>query len=51
MKSKDLFIKEIACLRGVENTLRHQVLLDTAFDRDEHVVFDVINQLHDSSYF
>ena len=51
MKSNDLFIKEIACLRGVENLLRHQVLLETAFDRDEHMVFDVINQLRDSSYF
>jgi hypothetical protein len=51
MKSNDMFIKEIACLRGVQNLLRHQVLLDTAFDRDEHMVFDVINQLRDSSYF
>ena len=51
MKSNDTFIKEVACLRGVENPLRHQNMLDTAFDRDEHMVFDVINQLRDSSYF
>jgi hypothetical protein len=51
MKSSNLFIKELACLRGVENPLRHQVLLDTAFDRDEQLVFDVINHLRDSSYF
>jgi hypothetical protein len=51
MKSQDTFIKELACLRGVQNTLRHQDLLEVAFDRDEHMVFDVLNQLRDSSYF
>jgi hypothetical protein len=51
MRSSNLFLKELACLRGVENPLRHQVLLDTAFDRDEQLVFDVINHLRDSSYF
>jgi hypothetical protein len=51
MKSDDLFIKEIACLRGVENPLRHKYILDTALDRNEQLVFDIINRLHDSSYF
>jgi len=51
MKSKNPFIKELACLRGTENPLRHQSMLDTAFDRDEQLVFDVIGQLRDSSYF
>jgi hypothetical protein len=51
MRSNDLFIQEISCLRGVDNSLRHHDLLDTAFDRDEQLVFDVINQLKDSSYF
>jgi hypothetical protein len=51
MSSDNLFLKEIACLRGVVNLFRHQALLNTAFDRDEHLVFDVINQLRDSSYF
>lgn len=51
MKSTNLFIKEIACLRGVENLLRHQQLTETAFDRDEHMIFDVISHLRDSSYF
>jgi hypothetical protein len=51
MQSDNLFIKEISSLRGTENTLRHRVMLDTAFDRDERLAFDIINQLHPSSYF
>lgn len=51
MKSNDPFIKEIACLRGAERLSSHASILDTAFDRDEHLIFDIINQLHDSSYF
>jgi hypothetical protein len=51
MKSDDPFIKEIACLRGIEKPLRHELMLDTAFDRDEQLIFDIINQLHQSSYF
>ncbi len=50
MKSSDPFVRELACLRGVENLLRHQAMLSTAFDRDEQLVFD-ISQLRDSSYF
>lgn len=51
MKSDDPFIKEIACLRGIDNLFRHQSMFDTAFDRDEDLSFDVINQLHDSNYY
>lgn len=51
MKSEDLFVKELACLRGVERTLQHRDFLDTAFDRDESLTFDIINQLNDSSYY
>ena len=51
MKSKDPFIKEIACLRGVENPLRHKSMLYTAFDRDDELFLDIINQLRESSYF
>lgn len=51
MKSSDPFIKEIACLRGSERELSHSFLLDTAFDKDEKLFFDVINQLHGSSSF
>ena len=51
MKSDDPFIKEIACLRGTEKPLRHELMSNTAFDRDEQLIFDIINQLHQSSYF
>ena len=51
MKSKDLFVKEMACLYGLAGPSRHTATLDTAFDRDEHLMFDIINQLQDSSYF
>lgn len=51
MKSSDLFIKEIACLRGITETSRHKYFLDSAFDRDEHLSFDIIEQLQSSSYF
>lgn len=51
MKSDDPFIREIACLRGVENPLRHKQILDTALDRNEQLVLDIINRLHDSGYF
>ncbi len=50
MKSDDLFVREIACLRGIEEPLRHTTFLDTAFDRDEQLILDIINRLRDSSY-
>jgi hypothetical protein len=49
MKSEQPFIREISCLRGTENIFRHKRLLETAFDRDEHLILDVLNQLRDSS--
>ncbi|MBN2006281.1 MAG: RNA-directed DNA polymerase [Anaerolineae bacterium] len=51
MKSDNLFVREIACLRGIENPLRHKTILNTAFDRDEQLVLDIINRLRDSSSF
>lgn len=49
MKADDLFIREIACLRGVQDPLRHQSLLDIAFDGDEYLAFDIIDQVRGSS--
>jgi retron-type reverse transcriptase len=43
MKSDDLFIKELACLHGVDESKRHLSLLNSAFDRDEDLAFDIIN--------
>lgn len=51
MRADDPFIKEIASLRGVENPLRHEDFLDTAFDKDEHMIFDVIHQLQPYGYY
>lgn len=51
MKSDNLFIKEIACLRGIEKPLKHLDFLDSAFDRDEQLSFDIADQLQVSSYF
>ncbi len=51
MKSDDLFVRELACLRGIDDSLRHKTILDTAFDRDEQLILDVTNRLRDSSYF
>jgi hypothetical protein len=51
MRSSDLFIKEIACLRGIEEISKHQYFLDSAFDKDEQLSFDIIDQLQTSSYF
>ncbi len=51
MKSEDLFIKEIACLRGVNKLSKHKYMLDSAFDRDEQLSLDIVDQLQASSYF
>jgi hypothetical protein len=50
MKSVDGFVSEIASLHGFEEVSRHTNILNTAFDPDEQMVFDAINQLHSSSY-
>ncbi len=44
------FIQEMACLHGADGPVRHSNTLDTAFDRDEHLAFDVLNQLSHSGY-
>lgn len=50
MESDDPFIQELACLHGVSAGPRHEGLLNTAFDRDEELAFDVINQMRQSDY-
>lgn len=51
MRSDDPFVQELACLHGAHPDSRHTNMLDTAFDRDEQLAFDVITQLQESSYF
>ncbi|NOQ69844.1 MAG: hypothetical protein GQ573_07045 [Gammaproteobacteria bacterium] len=50
MKSQDAFISEVASLHGYDEVNRHVNILNTAFDPDEQMAFDAINQLHPSSY-
>lgn len=50
-KSENLFIQELACLHGTGVEARHCAILDSAFDTDEDISFDLINQLQQSSYF
>jgi hypothetical protein len=49
MSSDDSFIKEMACLHGVTDSLNTK-LMNTAFDRDEELALDIINQLQQSSH-
>jgi hypothetical protein len=43
-------IRELACLHGVAETGRHSEILNTVFDWDETLAFDVINQFSESDY-
>lgn len=49
MQSKNGFVKEFACLHGLSEP-RHQNVLDSAFDRDEDLAMDILNQLQSSSH-
>lgn len=48
MKSSDPFMREIACLHGLSQQPRHPALLETAFDEDEGLAMDAIDQLQQS---
>ncbi len=50
MKSDNGFIAEVASLHGCAGETRHTNILNSAFDPDEQMAFDAINQLHPSSY-
>ena len=49
MKSSDPFIREVACLHGCQSEGRHASVLDTAFDRNEELALDAINQVNVTS--
>jgi hypothetical protein len=49
MRSSNPFIREMACLHGVSNRCRYDDLLDSAFDTDEQLAFDALEQLNGSS--
>ncbi len=48
MESSDPFIRELACLHGVDEGRRHEAIVKKAFDVDEELAFDAIHQLRQS---
>ncbi len=48
MKSRDPFVREMACLHGISEQPRHPELLESAFDEDEQLAMDAIEQLQQS---
>jgi hypothetical protein len=51
MRSNDPYVREIACLHGLRQGPRHAELLRAAFDRDEQLVLDAIDQFQRSAYY
>ena len=47
MKSKDEFLRELACLHGLAKAPRHESMFQTAFDQDDDLVMDAIDQLQE----
>ena len=45
MKNSDPFLREMACLHGLAKSPRHHQMLYTAFDEDEDIAVDAIDQL------
>jgi hypothetical protein len=48
MKSGEPFMRELACLHGLAERPRHPGLLETAYDEDEDLALDAIDQLQQS---
>jgi hypothetical protein len=49
MRGVNPYIREIACLHGLGGTPRHGEMLLTAFDEDEELAMDAIEQLQESA--
>jgi hypothetical protein len=49
MRSKDPFIRELACLHGLAPQPRHPEVLESPFDEDEELAMDAIDQLQQSA--
>lgn len=51
MRTNDAFIQELSCLHGLSDRPRHAEILATAFDTDETIAFDAVEQSqHSFSY-
>jgi hypothetical protein len=48
MRSNDPFTRELACLHGLTSQPRHSDTLESAFDEDEPLVLDAIDQMRQS---
>ena len=45
-ESSDMYFRELACLHGSDDPELLRSCLDTAFDRDEHMVFDLLDYMY-----
>jgi hypothetical protein len=51
MRSSDGFIREMACLHGMSERVRHSDMIDCAVDEDESLIVDTIDQLNQSNAY
>lgn len=49
MKSQEPFIRNLSCLHGISDGPRHTALLETAYDEDELITLDAVEQLRQSN--
>jgi hypothetical protein len=49
MRTGDPYIRELACLHGLEGGPRHADMLTSAFDEDEELAMDAVEQLQESA--
>ncbi len=47
MKSEDLYLRDISCLHGMSEHVRHRNILETYLDEDEDLAFDAVNLLQE----
>lgn len=50
MSSENSFIQEVACLHGISEP-RHSEMLNSAFDNDEPIVYDILYLLDESGHY
>lgn len=48
MKHEDAYVRELACLHGLQDGTRHQTMMETAFDPAQDIVLDAIEQARGS---
>jgi hypothetical protein len=48
MKTRDSFIREVACLHGIASRARHRDVMGSAYDEDEAQILDAVEMAHGS---